>query len=451
MRSLFRYLRQTALQQQSIGPSDRELLESFLARREEAAFATLLHRHGPMVMGVARRLLGHAQDAEDVFQATFLVLVRKAAVVGNPDLLGNWLYGVAVRTALEARGRISRRRAREIQVDAMPDPVAAEKHVNPELREVLDLELSTLPEKYRVPVVLCGLEGLSRTEVARRLRIPEGTLSSRLATARERLAGKLARRGLALSAAALAQILAPTADACPPVALVAATAQSAQCLVSGGAAAAVASANVLSLVDGVLRAMFLQKLKISAVLVMAIVATGLIIAAASSREWLPDSESLPETPAARHAEPLAAQDPADATDPSPGGDKPKPKEAEKPPVDPRPPDFIRPGDRLQIRVANALPGSPVNDVYTVERSGKVALGPPYGRVSVDGLTLEGAEFAIQLHLELVLKTPAVSVTRYDPVPQSGVAVQLEKLTESIEQLQQEVRSLRTAIEKLKKK
>src|SRR5437763_852348 len=131
--------------------SDGQLLDRFIARRDEAAFAELLRRHGPMVLGVCRRLLGHAQDAEDAFQATFMVLVRKARSVMPRELVGNWLYGVAYRVALEAQARAGRRRAREKQVEDMPHPTTPAADPTDDLRPVLDRELSRLPEKYRVP------------------------------------------------------------------------------------------------------------------------------------------------------------------------------------------------------------------------------------------------------------------------------------------------------------
>src|SRR5437588_6351038 len=154
--------------------SDGQLLEQFIGARDEHAFEELLRRHGPMVLGVCRRLLGHAQDAEDAFQATFMVLVRRARSVMPRELVGNWLYGVAYRVALDAQARSSRRRAREKQVQDMPHPTTPPTDLDPDLRPLLDRELSRLPEKYRVPIVLCDLEGRTRKDVARQLGVPEG-------------------------------------------------------------------------------------------------------------------------------------------------------------------------------------------------------------------------------------------------------------------------------------
>src|SRR5262249_55297362 len=154
------------------------------------------------------RVIGNVHDAEDAFQAVFLVLARKAGSIVPRDLVGNWLYGVAYRTALQARGRLARQRARERQVSDMPHPTVAPDVDFEALHQALDSELEQLPEKYRVTLVLCDLEGRSRKEAARHLKIPEGTVSSRLAKGRELLAGRLARHGLTLSAGALAVALA---------------------------------------------------------------------------------------------------------------------------------------------------------------------------------------------------------------------------------------------------
>src|SRR5579871_6288456 len=178
---LGRYLHKVALLQDGGGMSDRQLLDYFLAQRDEPAFAALMRRHGPMVFCVCRRVLRNAHDAEDAFQATFLVLVRKARSIRRPELLGNWLYGVAYRTALAARGAAVKRRAKERD---MAKPEAVEEDGTQELAALLDRELVQLPEKYRVPIVLCDLEGKTRKEAARQLGWPEGTINGRLARGR---------------------------------------------------------------------------------------------------------------------------------------------------------------------------------------------------------------------------------------------------------------------------
>ena len=177
-----------------------------MAERDEAAFEALVHRHGPMVLGLCRRVLHDHHDAEDSFQATFLLLARKAALVVKRESVGSWLYAVAYRTALEARSVLCRQRTRERQVDDMPHPEVAPQEVQ-DWRPLLDREIERLPEKYRAAVVLYHLEGRGHREVARQLGLPEGTLSSRLTKARRLLAARLSRQGLSLSAAALAVAL----------------------------------------------------------------------------------------------------------------------------------------------------------------------------------------------------------------------------------------------------
>src|SRR5260221_7198055 len=165
------------------GRDDARLLEAFVNGREEAAFAELLRRHGPLVLGVCRRLLRDPHDVEDAFQATFLVLIRKARSIGRRERLAGWLYGVAFRTAQKARFRRGRRAAVERQGDMSAEP-ACETASPPDAVVWLDPELLALPEKYRLPLVLCELQGLSRPDAARQLKLHEGTLSSRLARGR---------------------------------------------------------------------------------------------------------------------------------------------------------------------------------------------------------------------------------------------------------------------------
>src|SRR5437867_233685 len=156
------------------GLTDGQLLADYLGRRDESALAVLVRRHGPMVWGVCRRILRHHHDAEDAFQATFLVLVRKAASVLPRGLLANWLYGVARQTALKARATVATREGRERQMTTMPEPAGREQDLWCDLQPLLDEELSRLPDKYRAVLVLCDLEGKTRKEAARQLRVPEG-------------------------------------------------------------------------------------------------------------------------------------------------------------------------------------------------------------------------------------------------------------------------------------
>jgi RNA polymerase sigma factor (sigma-70 family) len=176
--------------------SDAQLLRRFAQHRDEAAFAALVERHGPLVLAACRRVLGTVQDAEDAFQATFLVLARKAATIRDPNLLGNWLYGVASRIARKARASLNRRRRHEKRARLLSLSQAPPAVESNDLRPLLDQELSRLPERHRAAVGLCYLEGKSNAEAARLLRCPTGTVKGRLARARELLRRRLVRRGL---------------------------------------------------------------------------------------------------------------------------------------------------------------------------------------------------------------------------------------------------------------
>jgi RNA polymerase sigma factor (sigma-70 family) len=267
MHKVLDYLRRT-LAPPGGGPTDGQLLARFVAARDEAAFAELLRRHGPMVWRLCLRVLGHAQDAEDSFQATFFVLARKAASVVRRESVGSFLYGVAYRTALDAR---SRRRTRERQVEQMPQPEIAPEEPQ-DWRPWLDLELSRLPEKYRAPIILCDLEGRTRKEAARQLRMSEGTVSSRLARGRCLLAKRLSRYGLSLSGGVLASAMAEGATSTPvPASLLSSTTKVA-------AGQATLSSSVEVLVKGALQTMLLAKLKLAVgamVVAVAFGATGL--------------------------------------------------------------------------------------------------------------------------------------------------------------------------------
>jgi RNA polymerase sigma factor (sigma-70 family) len=175
-------------------PSDRRLLERYTRHQDETAFQALVARHGPMVLGVCKRVLHHAQDAEDAFQATFLVLVRKTGSIGQPELLANWLYRVAHHTALKARANAARRSKNQRQAVSRPTPDPLLEVAWRELRALLDQELSRLPEKYRAPLVLCYLQGKTNEEAARQLGWPPGSMSARLARGRVMLRDRLAGR-----------------------------------------------------------------------------------------------------------------------------------------------------------------------------------------------------------------------------------------------------------------
>jgi len=249
------------------GPlSDEELLERFVAGEDEAAeaaFGALVNRHGAMVLGVCRRVLGNRHAAEDAFQATFLVLARKAAAIARREQLASWLHGVARRAALDARARAARQKASEKRLGAMLSVEPPDQTLTSELRAILDEELGRLPERHRAAIVLCELEGLSRREAAGRLGVTEGTLSSRLARAKARLRDRLTRRGLAFSTAVLASALTHDAQAVTvPPALVDSTIRVATLVAAGSSLAGVVSTSVVTLTEGVLKAMLLAKLKL---------------------------------------------------------------------------------------------------------------------------------------------------------------------------------------------
>jgi RNA polymerase sigma factor (sigma-70 family) len=277
--------------------TDGQLLESFLASREQAAFEALLRRHGRMVLGVCRRILKNAHDAEDAFQVTFLVLIRKATSLLSRHTVGDWLYGVAYHTALKARAAILRRKTLERRGSEMAAEGPPTDELWQELRPLLDRELSLLPEKYRKPVVLCDLEGKTRQEAAQQLGWPEGTVHGRLARARVLLARRLSRHGLALSGGSLALLLPENAaSAGVPSALAASTAKAAGLLVAGESLAACAvSAQVAGLTDGVLHSMAAAKLlKVGAVvLVFAVVGSATAVLAWDAATPGPHTDTAP--------------------------------------------------------------------------------------------------------------------------------------------------------------
>ncbi len=258
--------------------SDGQLLERFIEGRDEPAVEMLVRRHGPMVLGVCRRILRDAHDADDAFQATFLVLVRKAASIKPADMVGNWLYGVAYQTAVKAKAMTTRRKAREKQLAAMLEPASAAEDRWSDLKAMLDQELHQLPDKYRVLIVLCDIEEKTRQVVARQLGVPEGTVAGRLARARAMLAKRLTRHGFVLSGGALATLLTQHAAAAGiPPSFAAATAQTAATFAAGNTAGLV-SPYVATLAEGVLKAMFIAKFKTATALFLslAIFAVGVV-------------------------------------------------------------------------------------------------------------------------------------------------------------------------------
>lgn len=269
---MYRHLRDTLRQfgdaielSGEAAPVEQQLLERFVRWRDEHAFTALVRRHGPMVLGVCRRLLRREQDVEDVFQATFLVLARRAASIRKAASLGSWLHGVALRTAHKLR-RDTRQFAPLPREIGGPDSTA--EVVWREVGHVLDQELGRLPEKYRAPLILCGLQGLSQEEAARQLELQPGVLRGRLDRGRDRLRQRLTQRGLAVPATLFVSTLAESALV--PAALTAATLP-----LAGGHSAASISPRVVSLAEGVLRAMTnLTRIKILAAALAVLIMLG---------------------------------------------------------------------------------------------------------------------------------------------------------------------------------
>ena len=269
---VLRRLGQSGGLQGDLAQTDAQLLERFARRRDEPAFAAMMARHGPMVLGLCRRLLPDARDAEDAFQAAFLVLARKAGALRRQTLLGAWLYGVAWRVAVRLRGRAALRHRREragVDLDALPADDAAWS----DARWVVHEEVQRLPDAYRSAVILCCLDGKTTEEAARLLRRPVGTVKSRLNRGREILRMRLTRRGVTASVGAVGTALAAT-TATATAALVNATVRAAIPFATGAAASGLVSARAVALSQGVMRTMILTKVIVAAALLLAVVALG---------------------------------------------------------------------------------------------------------------------------------------------------------------------------------
>lgn len=269
-------LRSRSLGQAAATQTDRRLLEAFAETGDETAFAELVRRHGALVLGVCRRILGSVQDAEDAFQAVFLVLARKAGSVPWQNSIKNWLHDVACRIAMKARSQRARRKIKEAETAAAEPADSPAPAAWNDLRAVLDEELQKLPEKYRAVLILCYLEGKTRDEAAESLGWSGGSVKGYLERGRELLRSRLAKRGLALSAALVAGLLsdATAGAATIPAALSEATMQSVGYFLAGSHT--LVSPPILSLAQGALYAMMIAKIK-----TMGFVATMLLFGAAT--------------------------------------------------------------------------------------------------------------------------------------------------------------------------
>jgi RNA polymerase sigma factor (sigma-70 family) len=253
--------------------TDAQLLQAFVAQKDQSAFAQLLQRHGPLVWGICRRVLHNADDADDAFQATFLVLARKARLVRTS--VADWLCRVACRVATNAKSRSAQRRSVEKQSAAMNKRSAtldgASQAGWKELRPALDEELDRLPEKYRLPIVLCYMQRKTNDEAAAELGWTRGTIATRLSRARDLLGARLSRRGVVLSGAVLAMLVSKqAATAAVPATLMLTTAKATTVVVAGNVAAAgLVSANVAALADAGVKALGIAKLKVATAMVAA--------------------------------------------------------------------------------------------------------------------------------------------------------------------------------------
>jgi RNA polymerase sigma factor (sigma-70 family) len=361
--SVLRHLRRLIVSRAESDLSDEQLHRRFLTAGDQAAFEALVRRHGPMVLSVCRRRLADPQAVEDAFQATFLVLVRKASGIRRAELLGNWLYGVANRIASRAAAQAGRGR-RLVPVDdvaAVDLPCPLLSH---EARTLVDEEVQRLPEKYRTPVLLCYFQGKTYAEAARLLAVPAGTVATRLLRARERLRSRLVRRGLTLSAAALAGALTQSgASAALPAALVAATASG--CAAEAGGTAPAATAGALALTDRVLRDMFLRKVMIAAALALVVALGGagagaLALAQAPAKpHGGPDLQVAPSQPP--RPEVAVAEPPPAAPRPEP-----KPRPSAEAPAEAKPQPAWR--EAVSVRL---LDGRGTADVVALSPDGKL--------------------------------------------------------------------------------
>jgi len=302
-------LRRSVLRKGELGLTDGDLLERVLSH-DDGAFEAILRRHGPMVLGVCRRVLHNEADAEDAFQATFLVLVKKAASIRPRSMLGNWLYGVAHTTALKAKVMRTRRQANERKA-AQCTSTQSGSDISKQLQELLDEELKGLPDKYRTAIVLCDLEGRTIKEAARQLGCPSGTICTRLARGRNLLSRRLARRALYLSGGMIATMITQKGTAASvPRLLMTSTMRAAAITAAGPTAASlVISAKVAALVDGVLKTMLFMRLKLISVLlvlaVLGVCAGRLLCQQASAEPALADSPGSHSSSASGSPSPVA--------------------------------------------------------------------------------------------------------------------------------------------------
>jgi polysaccharide export outer membrane protein len=386
------------------GLSDRQLLEQFAGRRDasgEAAFEMMVLRHGPMVLRVCRNVLGDSTDAEDAFQATFLVLVRRCGSIRRLESLSSWLYGVACRVAARARVDAAKRRSAErrgaLRVVQTADASGAGEPDRAEFGSVIQEEVRRLPENYRSVVALCYWQGLTQEQAATQLGCPLGTVRSRLARARNRLHRRLTRRGFApLGGLVAAALDAPTAEAARlsmvPNSLIRSTVTASTQILAGRAITEVASTSVAALTQRVLRSMLMMKFR---TVVVSLVLIGLGVYGASLAA--PEADPPKSAPVSRRGSRLTAE---------------KAKSKAQPALVSLGDYVLEPPDMILVEVLEALPGRPISGERLVRPDGKISLGF-YGDVYVAGLTVPEAKEKIILRLQKFLNDEALGLIEND--------------------------------------
>jgi RNA polymerase sigma factor (sigma-70 family) len=380
------HLRQSLLLRDEGDRTDGQLLDSFIDRKDESAFAALMYRHSPMVLSVCRRIARNQHDAEDAFQATFLVLVRKASSVRPRQMVANWLHGVACRTATKAKTLRAKRQMREQNVAQMPEPETKPNDRQHDLQPLLDRELRNLPEIYRLPILLCDLEGKSIKDATRQLDWPQGTLAGRLIRGRRMLAKRLSQRGVMLSCGLLAEILTQKAvSASVPAWLLESTFKAGRTLMAGHVMAIrMVSTHITDLMEDVMRSMMLSKFKIAmataSMLGLFAIGGGLLTSSTGAQEVKTEKPLAPEKSAPQEK----------AAPPRKASDKPAPKRASsKSPLSPS--YVVESPDTLRVEI-NLLPSKSGNMSVTfsncvVRTDGTISLGN-FGSAPVAGCTLE---------------------------------------------------------------
>jgi RNA polymerase sigma factor (sigma-70 family) len=394
---------------------DATLLERFRSRTDADAFAELVRRYGPLVRGVCRRVLGDGADADDAFQAAFLVLARKADAVRTGKSVAGWLFAVARFVALRARDENRRRRAHETRATHAP----REPGADPELLAAVDEELERLPGRYREPLVACFLRGRTQPEAARELGYSLSTLRRRLEQGQELLRRRLTGRGAVPALGAVATAL---GGATVSATAVGATTTFVVAAVAGNGGTAPAT----TLAEGVLAMMARTKLK-------RLLAAGLVAASlvGGGVAW--------QLTAAQPPQPVGPGQPADPKPAAPPMRPPVPKERANPG------DTIKPGDRFTIRGKELFDQAPLDDIYEIDADGNISLGAPYGgRVKIDGLALADAEAAIRAQVRMYARRGEVRLIRFTPAGQT-------ELEQRVRRLEKEVKELRGLVDELRNK